>query len=86
VACAATIFHTRHREIGDVSEAARALAPLAGKFAMGLFAAGLVNASFMSAAVLPLATSYNICEGMGFESGIDRRFGEAKIFTPYTRR
>ena len=45
-----------------------------------LFAVGLVNASLMSAAILPLATSYNICEGLGFESGIDHRFGEAKIF------
>jgi Mn2+/Fe2+ NRAMP family transporter len=80
VACAATIFHTQHREINDVSEAARALAPFAGKFAMMLFAVGLINASLMSAAILPLATSYNICEGLGFESGIDRRFGEAKIF------
>jgi Mn2+/Fe2+ NRAMP family transporter len=34
----------------------------------------------MSAAILPLATAYNICEGLGFESGLDRRFGEAKIF------
>jgi Mn2+/Fe2+ NRAMP family transporter len=45
-----------------------------------LFAVGLINASLMSAAILPLATSYNICEGLGFESGIDRRFGEARIF------
>ncbi len=34
----------------------------------------------MSAAILPLATAYNVCEGLGFESGIDRRFGQAKIF------
>ena len=80
VACAATIFHSEHREITDVGEAARALAPFAGKFASLLFAVGLINASLMSAAILPLATSYNICEGLGFESGIDRRFGEAKIF------
>jgi len=80
VACAATIFHTQHPEIEDVAEAAKALVPFAGKFAMMLFAAGLINASLMSAAILPLATSYNICEGMGFESGIDKRFGEAKIF------
>ena len=80
VACAATIFHTSHREIGDVADAAKALAPFAGRFASILFALGLVNASLMSAAILPLATSYNICEGLGFESGIDRRFGEAKIF------
>jgi Mn2+/Fe2+ NRAMP family transporter len=80
VACAATIFHTQHPEIEDVAEAAKALVPFAGKFAMLLFAAGLINASLMSAAILPLATSYNVCEGMGFESGIDRRFSEAKIF------
>jgi Mn2+/Fe2+ NRAMP family transporter len=80
VACAATIYHTQHREITDVAEAARALVPFAGKFAGMLFALGLVNASLMSAAILPLATSYNICEGLGFESGIDRRFSEAKIF------
>jgi Mn2+/Fe2+ NRAMP family transporter len=80
VACAATIFHSEHREITDVADAAKALAPFAGKFAAILFAVGLVNASLMSAAILPLATAYNICEGLGFESGIDRRFREAPIF------
>jgi Mn2+/Fe2+ NRAMP family transporter len=63
VACAATIFHTQHREITDVAEAAKALAPFAGRFAAMLFAVGLVNASLMSAAILPLATAYNSCEG-----------------------
>ena len=53
VACAATIFHTQHPEIEDVAEAAKALVPFAGKFAMMLFAAGLINASLMSAAILP---------------------------------
>jgi Mn2+/Fe2+ NRAMP family transporter len=80
VACAATIYHSQHRELTDVADAARALAPFAGKFAAILFAVGLVNASLMSAAILPLATSYNICEGLGFESGIDHHFREAPIF------
>jgi Mn2+/Fe2+ NRAMP family transporter len=80
VACAATIFHSEHREITDVGEAARALAPFAGQFASLLFAIGLVNASLLSAAILPLATAYNICEGLGFESGVDKRFKEAPIF------
>src|SRR5581483_619269 len=80
VACAATIFRSSHREISDVAEAAKALAPFAGHFAALLFAIGLVNASLMSAAILPLATTYNICEGLGFESGINRRFSEAPIF------
>ena len=80
IACGATIYHSDHPEITDVAQAAVALAPFAGKFASLLFAIGLVNASLLSAAILPLATSYNICEGLGFESGIDKRFSEAPIF------
>src|SRR4051794_18497852 len=80
VACGATIYHSDHPEINDVAQAARALAPFAGKFASLLFAVGLINASLLSAAILPLATSYNICEGLGFESGIDKRFSEAPVF------
>ncbi len=80
VACAATIYKTGNREITDVAQAASALIPFAGKFASLLFAVGLINASLLSAAILPLATSYNICEGLGFESGIDKRFSEAPIF------
>ncbi|MBV9224669.1 MAG: Nramp family divalent metal transporter, partial [Acidobacteriaceae bacterium] len=80
VACGATIYHSPHPEITDVAQAAVALKPFAGKFASLLFAVGLINASLLSAAILPLATSYNICEGLGFESGIDKRFSEAPIF------
>ena len=80
IACAATIYKTDHRDITDVAQAAVALAPFAGKFAVMLFAAGLINASLLSAAILPLATAYNVCEGMGFESGIDHKFSEAPIF------
>ena len=61
-------------------QAALALKPFAGKFASALFAIGLINASMLSAAILPLATAYNVCEGVGFESGIDRKFSEAPIF------
>jgi NRAMP (natural resistance-associated macrophage protein)-like metal ion transporter len=80
VACAATLYHSGHREINDAAEAAVALRPFAGQFAALLFGVGLVNASVLSAAILPLATAYNICEGMGFESGVDKRYSEAKIF------
>ncbi len=80
VACGATIHHSKHPEITDVAQAAVALKPFAGKFASILFAVGLINASMLSAAILPLATSYNICEGLGFESGVDKRFSEAPIF------
>jgi NRAMP (natural resistance-associated macrophage protein)-like metal ion transporter len=80
VACAATIFKAGQGEITDPAQAALALRPFAGQFATLLFAIGLVNASLLSAAVLPLATAYNICEGLGFESGVERRFSEAPIF------
>jgi Mn2+/Fe2+ NRAMP family transporter len=80
VACGATIYHSNHPEINDVGQAALALVPFAGKFAGLLFAAGLINASLLSAAILPLATSYNVCEGLGFESGLDKRFSEAPVF------
>lgn len=80
VACGATIYHTSKHDITDVAQAALALKPFAGQFATILFAVGLVNAALLSAAILPLATSYNICEGLGFESGIDKRFSEAPIF------
>ena len=80
VACAATLYQAGHRNISDPAEAAVALRPFAGKFASLLFAVGLVNASMLSAAILPLATAYNVCEGLGFESGVDRRFSEAPIF------
>ncbi|MFI5103509.1 MAG: Nramp family divalent metal transporter, partial [Terriglobales bacterium] len=62
VACAATLYVSGNHDITDAGQAALALAPLAGKFAALLFAVGLVNASLLSAAVLPLATAYNISE------------------------
>ena len=80
VACAATIYKAGGGEITDAAQAAVALKPFAGQFATTLFAVGLVNASLLAAAILPLATAYNICEGLGFESGVERRFSEAPIF------
>ncbi len=80
VACAATIYKSGGGELTDAADAAKALVPFAGRFAGALFAIGLVNASLMAAAILPLATAYNICEGLGFESGVEKRFSEAPIF------
>ena len=80
VACAATLYVSGNHNITDAAEAAKALAPLAGRWAALLFAVGLVNAALLSAAILPLATAYNICEGLGVESGINKKFSEAPIF------
>lgn len=80
VCTAATLYMTGQRDIPDARAAAMALRPLAGNLASALFALGLLNASLFAASILPLSTSYVICEALGFESGIDRKFGEAKIF------
>jgi Mn2+/Fe2+ NRAMP family transporter len=80
VACGATLYVHGLHDINDAADAAAALKPLAGDFASILFAVGLVNAALLSAAILPLATTYNICEGLGFESGINQRPREAPAF------
>src|SRR5512134_730993 len=79
VACGATIFPAGIR-VEDAKDAALALAPLAGKYASILFAVGLANASLFAASILPLATAYSVCEGMGWESGIDKNFRTAPHF------
>jgi Mn2+/Fe2+ NRAMP family transporter len=80
VACAATLYAHNQRDIHEAAEAARALGPLAGKYAKILFGAGLFNASLFAASILPLSTAYTVCEGLGVESGLDKKFGEAKVF------
>jgi Mn2+/Fe2+ NRAMP family transporter len=80
VCTAATLHATGHFNINDASEAAESLVPLAGKWAGLLFAFGLLNASLFAASILPLSTAHVICEGMGFEAGIDRKFNDAPIF------
>ena len=81
VACAATLFlHGHGRGITVPGDAAEAMKPLAGKYAFLLFSFGLFNASFFAASVLPLSTAYTVCEGLGFESGVDQSFREAPVF------
>jgi Mn2+/Fe2+ NRAMP family transporter len=80
VACAATLYARGHHEIKDAADAAQALRPLAGEYAYLWFAAGLFNASLFAASILPISTSYAVCEGLGFESGLDKKFHEAPVF------
>jgi NRAMP (natural resistance-associated macrophage protein)-like metal ion transporter len=85
VCCAATLNLHGLTNISSAAEAAKALEPLAGRFAAGLFAFGLLNASLFAASILPLSTAHVICEGLGFEAGLDRKFKEAPTFyTLYT--
>jgi len=79
VACAGAIYKVAPRDIKDAADAALGLKPF-GQYAYLLFAAGLFNASLFAACILPLSTAYSVCEGLGFESGVNRRFKEAPIF------
>ena len=80
VACAATLYANGHHNIANASDAAQALRPFAGEYAYLLFAAGLFNASLFAASILPISTAYAVCEGLGFESGLDKKFHEAPVF------
>src|SRR5260370_40109931 len=80
VCTGATVYTSGHREITEAVQAAAALIALAGKWAGTLFAFGLLNASLFAASILPLSTAHVICEGLGFEAGLDHKFKEAPIF------
>lgn len=79
IATAATLF-THGIRVETAEQAALALAPLAGQRASALFGAGLIGASLLAAAVLPLATTYAVCEAFGWERGIDHSPADAPAF------
>src|SRR5580704_5253445 len=80
ICTAATLHASGLTNITDAAEAAKALIPLAGKWASLTFAFGLLNASLFAATILPLSTAHVICEGLGFEAGLDHKFREAPAF------
>jgi NRAMP (natural resistance-associated macrophage protein)-like metal ion transporter len=77
--CAATL-NVNGIVVETAADAARALAPLAGQYASWLFAFGLFSASMFAASILPLATAYTVCEGIGWDSGVDKKFNDAPHF------
>jgi NRAMP (natural resistance-associated macrophage protein)-like metal ion transporter len=79
ITCGATLFKEGIR-VDSAAAAARALQPLAGKYAEELFAFGLLAAGLFSSGILPLSTSYHVCEGLGWPAGLNHRVGEAKQF------
>jgi len=80
VACAATLFAHGAGPINEAADAASAMLPMAGQYAFILFAAGLFNASLFAASILPLSTAYTVCEGLGVESGLDKKWKDAPFF------
>ena len=80
IACAATLFVHGQHQIHDAADAAQSLRPLGSDYAFILFSVGLLNASLFAASILPLSTAYTVCEALGFESGLNKRFKSAPVF------
>src|SRR4051794_680283 len=80
IATGATLYTHGIHEVGSAAEAAAALKPFAGQFAETLFGIGLLGASLLACAILPIATSYVVSESLGYEKGVGRRPGEAPVF------
>jgi len=80
IATGATLFVHGHHTVDNAADAARALKPFAGRFAEVLFAVGLLGASLLAAAILPVTAAYVIAETFGFEKGISHRPREAPVF------
>lgn len=80
IVCTAATLFKAGITIDSAQEAAIALKPLAGQYAFLLFGAGLFGASVLAAAVIPLSTSYAICEAFGWESGVDNKYKDAPAF------
>jgi NRAMP (natural resistance-associated macrophage protein)-like metal ion transporter len=80
IATAATLFTHGTHTISSAADAAKALGPLAGQYAELLFGIGLLGASLLAAAILPIATAYVLSESLGFEKGVGNRLREAPVF------
>src|SRR6478672_1501442 len=80
VAAAATLATHGDHTVNNAADAARALKPFAGRFAEALFAVGLLGASLLAAAILPVTAAYVIAETFGFEKGISHRPRQAPVF------
>jgi NRAMP (natural resistance-associated macrophage protein)-like metal ion transporter len=80
IATGATLYVHGDRTVNSAADAAKALEPFAGRFAEALFAVGLLGASLLAAAILPVTAAYVVAETFGFEKGISHRARQAPVF------
>jgi len=80
IICTAATLYVHGVSVETAQQAALALEPLAGSWARQLFSVGLLGASLLAASVLPLSTTYAVCEAFGWERGLDRKAREAPIY------
>ncbi len=74
------LFKGGIHQIDTVQEAAKALEPLAGKWAYLLFAVGVIGTGFLAIPVLSGSLSYIVSETLGWEAGLEKKFNEARPF------
>ncbi|MBV9211638.1 MAG: Nramp family divalent metal transporter [Acidobacteria bacterium] len=80
IATAATLYVVGKHDVETAADAALALEPVVGGAAKALFGVGLLGASLLAGAVLPLATSYAVSEAFGIPKGVNLDFRRARIF------
>jgi NRAMP (natural resistance-associated macrophage protein)-like metal ion transporter len=80
IATGATLYVHGDHTVSSAADAAKALAPFAGRYAELLFGIGLLGASLLAAAILPVTAAYVIAETFGFEKGISHRPSDAPVF------
>ncbi|MCX7924063.1 MAG: Nramp family divalent metal transporter [Clostridia bacterium] len=80
IVCTAATLYKAGIAITSAQQAAVSLKPIAGQYAFLLFGLGLFGASVLAAAIIPLSTSYAICEAFGWERGVDHEYKEAPAF------
>jgi len=80
IATGATLYVHGDRTVNNAADAAKALAPFAGRYAEVLFAIGLLGASLLAAAILPVTAAYVVAETFGFEKGIRHNPRDAPVF------
>ncbi|MBI5388875.1 Nramp family divalent metal transporter [Candidatus Woesearchaeota archaeon] len=80
IVASASVIFKGGSPVNSVQDIAAALLPLAGKYVFVLFGIGLFAAALFGAFILPISTSFYVCEALGWESGVNKKFRDAKAF------
>jgi NRAMP (natural resistance-associated macrophage protein)-like metal ion transporter len=80
IATAVTLHQHGATHIDTAAQAAEALRPVAGEFAFGVFALGIVGTGLMAVPVLAGSAAYAVSEVFGWKAGLSHGFHEARGF------
>lgn len=80
LSAAATLFAHGHTNISTAADAARALEPLAGRWAALLFALGLIGTGVLAVPILTGSAAYAVSSLFGWRFGLTEKLGRAPQF------